>query len=304
MEIRRYKLSQKEHAAIANMARTIGAIEADKEIISNFVTVEGSRRDVTRLHYVNPRVFKPEDNAVMDGLQSRLAKSILWEHPRPLVLVENVPLELPVACMILLGQMHGMVQQYNLEGAAIDSVMDCGNMEDCRPRSSNRLRFPLHTDLSFSEKMPSSVSFLMVNPATIGGASIFCSIYDVVNSLSRETVVSLSKPFRFLAPPHRPDKRPIDMPIFEFTWHGKRPAILVRWREDGIELTGSACEQDAKRAALAEFKTSLARHAVSIRLGRGEWATWDNREILHGREEFANADKPRLGLRAYLLNAA
>ena len=149
--------------------------------------------------------------------------------------------------------------------------------------------------------MPSTVYFLVVNPASDGGASMFCDAHDVLNTLSPETISALTTPYRFPAPPHRPDKAPLDAPILE-CHRGMRPS--VRYRRDGLELLGTPAQRDRQSKALEEFEKAIEANTVTLKLKSGELAIWRNRQILHGREAFKDSTKntkqaKRLALRTY-----
>jgi Taurine catabolism dioxygenase TauD, TfdA family len=301
MEIQRYKLTINETTALTNMARRIGSISPDGELVSDVIKVLPPTSSV-KSYYVDGNKFATDDRTLFNQLGSKLARYLLPRGATPLMIVEGIPLDLPASVLLLMGQMFGAIDEYYKEGAAIDSVMDRGTIESGRPRSSNNLPFPLHTDLSFSSVMPSVVYYLMVRQAHIGGTSTFCDIEDVLPLLSEEIVSCLRRPFRFPAPPHRPDSQPLDAPIIEFR-NGK-PAML-RYRGDALECLGTAEQQGSQRRALANFERAIRANTVSVKLASGNLAIWRNRQILHGRDRFEDGQtggtetKRRLALRTY-----
>jgi alpha-ketoglutarate-dependent taurine dioxygenase len=275
-------------------------VVADGPLVSELVK-KGPKWGKTNSYLIATSSFAPSDAAVLAQLSGKLSKQIVGHGARPLVIMEGVPLELPVASLLLLGQMYGVVNEFYEDGAAIDTVADLNRVDGLRPRSTNNLGFPMHTDLSFSSEMPQTVYFLMVNEAKEGGASMFCDMHDVLAQLSEETLAALSTPYVFPAPPHRPGKAPLQAPILE---HHRSLAPSVRYRRDGLELLGSPAQRDRQSKALDEFEKVIEANTISMNLKRGELAIWRNRQMLHGREAFQDSpastlESKRLALRTY-----
>jgi alpha-ketoglutarate-dependent taurine dioxygenase len=309
MEISRYRLDGIERLAVRNilsqLAPQLASLESDK-VFTPAPDLSMINFGSTRSYGLNLRSCDPADVAIFRQLGSKLARPVLFASPSPVVVLEDLPIdEYPLQLLLLLGQMFGTVDEYFEHGAPVDKVADRGNVRGGRPRSSNSLRFPLHTDLSFDKNMPGLIYFLIVNQASAGGESIFCDGQTVVDRLSAESLEALQRPYRFPAPPHRQEQPPLDAPILEFGYRGK---VMLRYRRDGLEPLGTAAEQAAQTKALEEFEALISEHTVQIKLGPGQLAIWRNREVLHGRGEFQDTPEApggkRIALRAYVTSVA
>jgi alpha-ketoglutarate-dependent taurine dioxygenase len=179
-------------------------------------------------------------------------------------------------------------------GTLIDDIRDKG-IGGNRPASGNDLHFGLHTDLSFYSVPPSFVNFLMVCPSKEGGESLFCDIREVVKELSLETTERLKSDFLFPPPPRFPNLQPLNAPIL--TCNGDT-FERVRYRHDGLRASNETQEK-----ALCEFERKIWEHTVSLQLGAGQMAFFNNQLLLHGRAEFKdseNENEKRYAVRTYV----
>jgi len=304
MEISRYRLDDCEVLAVRNILSrlALGALEADKPFPTT-PHMSVANYGATRNYALNLASCDAADVAVFRQLGSKLAPTVLIA--RPLLVLENLPVDqCPVGLLFLLGQMYGTVTEYYQHGAPVDLVADRGRVDGGRPRSTNSLGFPRHTDLSFDKSMPGLIYFLIVNQASTGGDSTFCDVQTVVDRLCQESLDALQTPFRFPAPPHRPEDRPLDAPILQFGSHRKP---LLRYRADGLTTLGTPAQQAAQATALEELEGLMTAHTVETKLEAGQLAIWRNREILHGRREFqdvSDGSGKRTALRAYVTSVA
>lgn len=296
MKIVRYRLTSGERHAVEVLAVRAGQIRADADIKASESTIRltpGSRKGEVGYFFDVDRF--PEECSELRTVTETLKQLGNPSKRSTIVILENVPIdERAAATVLIFGSLFGQVRQFRGHGAPIVEVSNHDTAHGSRPSSGNNVEFDLHTDMSFYDRPPRFVAFLMVNPAVIGGQSTFCDPRPILDRLSKEAMSELRRSFLFPAPPHMPELGAQKFPIVDI---GRTGGWSVRYRRDGLIAT------DSKQAeALRIWDRDIASFEVEMPLEQGELAFFSNACLLHGRRAFGDpiGTPERLALRAYV----
>lgn len=217
--------------------------------------------------------------------QVKEASTIFKETPNaPLLLFRGLPQVKSRQFSFWFATLLGVPTKFEGEGDFVIVLKpdETANLE--RPAFNNRLKFPLHTDMSYVEAPPTSFLLRVVErEANIGGTSLFCSVNTIISNLDSDTLNILSKPlFKFIPPRHYTGRDDTLRPIIENICG--RPTI--RFRKDAIY---TECEKGKR--AVTELAEIAEANQMELELQRNDLCVVDNRYLLHGRRPVAYGAK-------------